>query len=599
MSLDPLGTVDDPLFPRRSRLVPAAVALVVLCGLGAGVWYLFFVPKPTVNRVLFAVATETSDGKRGEWWAARGKASARMADGLDAIFKDLGLGVVPSDPKTLEALAEVAGPDELRAAARKLSAGLLVSGTVRVAAKNPLGASEDFEFGLDVELSVVSTDEDATPMPISEAPLRFWSVGVDEEAALLRAADWLPKAVASRLAAAIAGLDTLAEYAPAAGRKGAHFDVMAGTLEPLFKLAARRAELLDQREEEAAERAEGTKDGAVSGTTAGTLGAWLDEEYFIGPGPGSGVLLMEKARTVEVRATEEVYDLRTEHERLILADADGKSRRVVYDTYNFYSYPTVSRDGEKVAAVLDRLGRSNALVAISVASGAATVLVEHPTHELSGPNMAPDGRLVAFWRTECRRGCPSDLYVVSAAGGEPRRMMAGGLDYMGFPSFSPEAKTLYMTVREQEGQPAKVIAIDVAAATSRTLLESDASFSDLAASPDGTFLVMVERGDEGQGIGRYDVASGEYRRLLTCSASEPKVSGDGQQIAFETWEDGDGDPEIALCPASGGTRRLVTANALEDKLAGWSRDGKRLFVHRGSRDPDGHAWDNRVVWIAP
>jgi Tol biopolymer transport system component len=118
-------------------------------------------------------------------------------------------------------------------------------------------------------------------------------------------------------------------------------------------------------------------------------------------------------------------------------------------------------------------------------------------------------------------------------------------------------------------------------------------------------VAVAERAPTGSWLGRYDTRTGSYRRLVRAPVEHIVVAPVGNRIAFETGPtDTPDDPhssdvEIAVVSADGGAHRRVTVNALPDELAGWSRDGKRLYFHQGNRDPDGHRYDNRVWWVEP
>jgi hypothetical protein len=58
------------------------------------------------------------------------------------------------------------------------------------------------------------------------------------------------------------------------------------------------------------------------------------------------------AERMLVSSTERL-DVRDGPETLIAADGDGGSRRVLHETYNYFSYPGMSADGAWIAAVTD------------------------------------------------------------------------------------------------------------------------------------------------------------------------------------------------------------------------------------------------------
>lgn len=155
----------------------------------------------------------------------------------------------------------------------------------------------------------------------------------------------------------------------------------------------------------------------------------------------------------------------------------------------------ITPDGQAVVttwSVRERRGRTRTgLVVIEVASGNRRTLVDEPEVSYRQPVVSPDGRLVAATR---RVGGDFDtptrttLCVYDLGGGEPRSY---DLDDDLTPSeyvWAPDSATVYIA-GDRLGRGA-IIALDLATGARRRLV-SDAVYSSLSVSPDGTTLYAL------------------------------------------------------------------------------------------------------------
>jgi hypothetical protein len=81
-------------------------------------------------------------------------------------------------------------------------------------------------------------------------------------------------------------------------------------------------------------------------------------------------------------------------------------------------------------------------------------------------------------------------------------------------------------------------------------------------------------------------AGGEAKRLTTFEANhveDAAWSPDGKQIAFAS--DADGDFDLYIIPAQGGTPSLITRNKADDREPAWSPDGKYLAFSSDRNSP--------------
>ena len=129
--------------------------------------------------------------------------------------------------------------------------------------------------------------------------------------------------------------------------------------------------------------------------------------------------------------------------------------------------------------------RRQSLVAIDVATGERRVLLDDDRYEYSGPQVSPDGALVALVRDS--RTTPTlsprvDLLVVPLAGG-PERVVAA--DWDRWPTsvrWSPDGTALF--VLADSGGRAPVFRVDLATDEVVQLTTDDGAYSDLCVGPD-------------------------------------------------------------------------------------------------------------------
>jgi Tol biopolymer transport system component len=338
------------------------------------------------------------------------------------------------------------------------------------------------------------------------------------------------------------------------------------------------------------------------------LGAFLGEEYWVGPGLGTDLVVM--GLPYRLLLPDDValrYELRPDHEQLLSVSADGRDRREVLETFNIFSYPTVSADGGSVALVLDHRQWSKALVVVSLADGSVRELVAHRSHYYSSPVISPDGRRVVFWSSSSRDADKS-LEVIGSDGSERRVLVAAPWSRMDQPQWLPDSRAVVLSLKGSDDVTASAWQIDVASGE-RILLagasSAVASFLRPAVAPNGSFLAVVEEGTEGMWLGRIELSDRSYQRLVEAPVGRVSIAPDSSRIAFETAPTRDpedarkDDLELGLVAASGGALRLLTRNEIDDSLAGWSRDGRRLYFQQGGGDPDGKHRNHRIYWVEP
>jgi dipeptidyl aminopeptidase/acylaminoacyl peptidase len=108
------------------------------------------------------------------------------------------------------------------------------------------------------------------------------------------------------------------------------------------------------------------------------------------------------------------------------------------------SCPSISPDGNRVAYLAQDPEEGTMLRVVSRAGGQPVTLASG-VEASEYPSWSPDGRFLAY-----AAGSPIRVWVVSAAGGEPRELTPNGGDY---PSWSPTRDLIAYSVWTQDSDP--------------------------------------------------------------------------------------------------------------------------------------------------
>jgi dipeptidyl aminopeptidase/acylaminoacyl peptidase len=199
----------------------------------------------------------------------------------------------------------------------------------------------------------------------------------------------------------------------------------------------------------------------------------------------------------------------------------------------------------RLAWVANSNGRRNLWVAEPAAGGKGYVsrqithYSEDDGQEINTPEWTPDGAAIVYVRGDgvqgeshpvpnpalFPKGAQQQLWMVSAAGGEPRLLGEGHS-----PAVSPDGKMAAYILKGQLWS----IRLDDGAAKPQQLLQTRGSAQSLRWSPDGAHLAFVSNRDDHSFIAVYTVASGTVAYLdpSTDLDSNPTWSPDSTRLAF-------------------------------------------------------------------
>lgn len=233
-----------------------------------------------------------------------------------------------------------------------------------------------------------------------------------------------------------------------------------------------------------------------------------------------------------------------------------------------------SPDGERISFVSDRDGSWQVYVMNGDGSGLRRLTrVADP---VGWPSWSPDGRWILFYAGQ---DAGYRIYRVGADGGEPSLVQDDGFaDFR--PSLSPDGRKLLFDRYGASDPPSHDLFVrDLESGELTPVAPHPGYDSDARWSPDGSHIAFHS---DRHGSERYDTdvyvvrADGsELRRLTRQGGSYPAWSPDGSRIVYVAAVDG--DRELWLVSADGGSATRLTRAPGDDQDPSWSPDGTAIL----------------------
>jgi dipeptidyl aminopeptidase/acylaminoacyl peptidase len=209
---------------------------------------------------------------------------------------------------------------------------------------------------------------------------------------------------------------------------------------------------------------------------------------------------------------------------------------------------------------------------------------------IADPQMSPDGAQVAFVRVDVngkKDGYDTSLWIVSAAGGsEPRKLTAGPRD--GSPRWSPDGKSLAFVRAPEEGgrpQPGQVFLLSMSGGEARQVTKLPRGAGNPVWSPDSKTIAFTST-TSAKDLEKPAPASD----TSDPAAEQARRTSDVRVITRAVYRANGGgylDPSrkttvwtIAVAEALNGGAKpsKVTDSEFDSSLAGWSHDGRELYL---------------------
>ena len=293
--------------------------------------------------------------------------------------------------------------------------------------------------------------------------------------------------------------------------------------------------------------------------------------------------------------------------------------------------PAWSPDGDRVAFVRCGVGGECGVYAVDAQGGPEQTLAAPSGLDIDGLAWSPDGNRLAFSARSGRQGAFS-LHLVSLDGTPPQRLTAPASTYPGdlAPAFSPDGRLLAFVRTEIDGRQ-DVAVVTVQGGRVRRLAREQKGVTGIDWTADGQEVVYAANRDGAAGLWRVGLdgsdprwvslgndageiaapsvgrtggvafarqrvrsqvveadASGAVRAVLpsTRDDRQPAVAPDGRRVAFVSTRSG--SHEVWTARADGtGAARLTDFGGARVSGPRWSPDGRRVVVSaRADGDAD-------------
>jgi Tol biopolymer transport system component len=250
-------------------------------------------------------------------------------------------------------------------------------------------------------------------------------------------------------------------------------------------------------------------------------------------------------------------------------------------------YPVLSPDGQMLAfarmsswAVED--------IYIMPAAGGEPRRLTFDKQLIQGLAWTRDGRSIVF---SSARGGTSRLWRIAVAGGEPELLGVGG-DNTIYPAIPRHGQRLAYTIDSVAMSMWRVNLADSPGKTSSRVkvLSTTTHDSFPQISPDGKKIVLSSGRSGSDEIWVCDSDGSNMLQLTKFggpATGTPRWSPDGRHIAFDTRLDEQSD--IYVISAKGGSPRRLTEDRAEDVVPSWSRDGQWIYF-ASNRSGDYQVW---------
>lgn len=225
----------------------------------------------------------------------------------------------------------------------------------------------------------------------------------------------------------------------------------------------------------------------------------------------------------------------------------------------------------RIAYVEIGRGGSYSLIVADADGFGAQPIMESPHQPILSPSWSPDGKRIAYVSFES--GQPA-IYVQDLSTGR-REMVSQRAGLNGAPAFSPDGKSLALTLSSSPGNP-DIYVLTLATRQLRRITTSSAIDTEPVWSPDGQSLYFTsDRGGTPQ-IYKVSAQGGEAQRVTFDGSynADAKISPDGKSLAFVHRENG--NLHIAVMDLESGTLQTITDGEL-DKSPSFAPNGSMII----------------------
>jgi Tol biopolymer transport system component len=266
---------------------------------------------------------------------------------------------------------------------------------------------------------------------------------------------------------------------------------------------------------------------------------------------------------------------------LEVLDLESGRREIVYQVADSLQAPNWTADG--AALIYNRNGR---LFRFDLATRTPTEInTGAATRNNNDHVLSFDGKLMGISHHAAEDDGRSNIFVMPAEGGEPRRITQRGPSY--FHGFSPDGREL-VYAGDRDGA-IDVYRISIDGGEEQRLTDADGVDDGPEFTPDGQWIYFNSARSGRMQIWRMTAAGNDQQQVSEDDYNNwfPHISPDGKWIAYVAFPpdiDADAHPfykqvTLRLMPVGGGPSRVIAylyGGQGTINVPSWSPDGKRL-----------------------
>jgi len=194
------------------------------------------------------------------------------------------------------------------------------------------------------------------------------------------------------------------------------------------------------------------------------------------------------------------------------------------------------------------------------ADGARVQTILRSSQPIMSPSWAPNGKRIAYVSFE-NHGWPA-IYVHDLSTGKRKVVMSVKNSINGAPSFSPDGKSLALTL-SRDGNP-EIYTLDLATGDLTRRTNNYAIDTEARWMPDGQHLVFTSNRSGGPQIYELNISDGSVRRLSFHGKynARPSVTPDGRYLVYVHRQNG--RFHIAVQDLERGTFNIVTSTGMDE-----------------------------------
>ncbi|MGE3468584.1 MAG: TolB family protein [Pyrinomonadaceae bacterium] len=217
---------------------------------------------------------------------------------------------------------------------------------------------------------------------------------------------------------------------------------------------------------------------------------------------------------------------------------------------------------------------------------AEVVPAQEPVVVYSHVAWSPDGKMIAYTRSEITQGTPrrmtSDIYISKPDGSEARKL-TGGNGNESFPAWSRDGKTVFFSSGAAGSREQDIMSVRTDGTQLKPVIHAPGRDSAPQISPDGKRLLFNSERDGGMPQIYISKIDGSDPKRLTddikAAFYNPVWSPNGRCIVYYR-EIRDGKDQIWTMDPDGSDKKLLTNNHGHNFYPSWSADGSLVIFTR-------------------